>query len=525
MAKLTVSQTDYHNHQLELQNLWFIARSSGNYNKARWLRDQLKPHQDDVSTLATIRRSLLKSIEYWEKSYQRGTVAQNIRIEQQEAKLKTKNSAEIVPNLVRVAPAAIEIGTISAEFPPRLGNTGGTYTSGDITSRIPVFEATEYQIKLRKGKSSITKIDWLSVSFPYLSGEEEERLLWAAITDLMERCEIEIVTRNKGHHGYTNSAALAICESSGKTRNVGMLAWSEKQGYFMELSGVGCDYAMKHLDDLYTLISVYCGRISRLDVALDLHSDYCLANGFTVPKFAKQSAQGQFRSSFTPSHVKQGITHGGDWSCIINGETTADDYNATEHAAKGITVYVGSNKSDNQIVFYEKGKQLLGAVPDHVADRLRNMLSVPASSDSYEDNCRNFAELCEKHDLNPDSCSDRAWVRVERRLRRGANKKYISPDMLYDPDSAFCHYVDGLTELFQGYSEHVNAQYTDIQSFRRASAKRLQVMDMTKRLYYARQSVGSLVYELRDMDYSAEQIVEQLSSEYPIEDVVFDLLE
>ena len=520
MGELTLAQTN-----LELQNFWFLARSSGDYDKARWICDQLKPYKDHPSTLVDVRNSLLSQLEHWEKSYQRGTVIENLRLEQLKSKSqlpKPSTSGQKSDIVVSVAPAAIDHVSI---FGPPSGNTGGTYTSGDITDRVNAFHSAEYQSKLRANRSHITKIDWLSVSFPNISGEEEGRLLWAALSDFMDSCSISITVRNKGHHGYTDSAALVVQQSSGKTRNVGMLAWSEKQGYFMELSGLGCDYGMKNLDDLYVMINAYGGRISRLDVALDLHSEYCRPRGLTVPKFAKQASDGVFRSSFTPSHVSQSISHSGDWSCFINGDTTTTDYDPSKHAHRGITVYAGTNKSDNQIVFYEKGKQLLGAIPDNAADDLRYMLSIPESSDLYEGASKNISALCEKYDLNPDTCGDRSWVRVERRLRRGSNKKYISPDMLYDPDSAFCHDFDGLTDLFKDYSAYVEQEYSDPQTFRKTSSKRLQVMDMTKRLFYARQSVGNLVHELRDMDYSAEQIVEQLSSECPIEDIVFDLLE
>ena len=524
MVELTLP-INYQNHQLELQNLWFIARSSGDYDKARWLRDQLKPHKDDISTLAGVRRSLLKSIEYWEKSYKRGTVAENMRLEQAEAQLKQKEKkkcAESVANLVRVAPAAIEIGTDSAAVVPRLGNTGGTYTSGEITPLISTYHVVDKTLKLRK-RDAISKVDWISASFPYVDGEEEQRLLWAAITDLMDRAGISIAVRGKGHHGYTDSAELCISQGEGASRHVGFLAWSEKQGYFMEVSGFGCDFLMKHVDDLYTTLVVHAGRITRLDIALDLHSEYCLDKGLTVPKFSKQVAEGGFRSVFMPNHVKQRCRReGDDWEDFIHGDMTVESYDPLTDAPRGLSVYAGGDKSDNQIVFYEKGKQLLGAIPDKEAEEFRYLLACPELS---EEGKERFTHLCDKHEIDQEKCRDRAWIRVERRLKRGSNKKFISPEMLLDPDSAFCHTFEGLEALFQDYSQHVKESYTDVQTFRRVSTERLEVMSLTKKLHYARQSVGSLVHTLQDMDYSAEQIVEKLASDYPLKDIIFDLLE
>ena len=514
MSELTLSQYDN----------WFHARSSGNYNKSRWLLDQIKGESIDPPTFKELQKKLESQLKEWEKTYKKGTVCANMRLEQSKAKLDAKQKkirADSAANLVRVAPAAIEIAAESAPFATRLGNTGGTYTSGEITPSISTYQIYEDSIKLRK-KEPITKIDWLSVSFPYVSEEDRQRLLWAGIADLMERSGIEVRPRGKGHHGYTDSAELCIVKDAETSRNVGFLAWSERMGYFMELSGVGCDFAMKHVDDLYMLLGVYGGRITRLDIALDLHSDYCTTHGLTVPKFSKEVADGVYRSIFTPNHVKQRRERSGDWEGFLHGDITIDSYDPLIHAPAGLSVYAGSNKSDNQIVFYEKGKQLLGGIPEYEADKIRYMLSNPDLSEEGQE-C--FSHLCDKHGVDPKLCHERGWIRVERRLRRGANKKYISPDMLLDPDSAFCHSMDGLTNLLQTYSQHVKETYTDIKTFRRVSAERLEVVSLTKKLHYARQSVGRLVHSLQKMDYSAEQIVEKLASDHPLKDVIFDLLE
>ena len=486
--------------------------------------DQLKCENIDPPTVKALQRKLESQIKEWEKTYKKGTVCANMRLEQSKAKLDKKKEQEgsaSASRRVRVAPAAIALEAEAEPSSSRLGNTGGTQYTGEITHRQATYKAAEETLKQRK-KDTITKIDWISYSFPTVTDVDEQRLLWAGISDLMEQSSIAIAPRGKGHHGYTDSAALTIANGASNARHVGMVAWSEKQGYFLELSGLGCDCVMKHIEDLFILIRVYSGRLSRLDIALDLHSDYCIKHGLTVPKFSRQASEGFFQSAFTPSHVKQNISRPGDWGCIIDGFTTAVDYDPLEHAPKGLTVTVGTNKSDNQIVFYEKGKQMLGAMPDRVADEFADLLADPERTEEGQER---FTHLCEKYEVDAERCHERAWVRVERRFRRGANKKFIAPEMLLDPDSAFCDSMSGLTEVFQGYSQHIREKYTDVKSFRRVSAEKLEVMNLSKKLYYARQNVGALVHTLGDLGYSAEQIVEKLSSKQPLKDIVFDLLE
>ena len=505
---------------------WFHARLSGNYDKARWIAQQISGYSDDKGTVEQSKLDYETLLKQWEQAYQPGTVCRNMRLQQfRDSITKRDKKKRAIPpaNLVRVAPAAIEIAGGIAPIPSPSGNTGGSYTTGEISSYISAYQATDETLKKVGDEESITKVDWLSVSFPYMKEDEEQRLIYAALCDFLTTASIQMSPRDRGYHGYTDSAGLSVCNDSGAARNVGIVAWSEQQGYFLELTGVGCDYAMKYRNDLYTLINVYGGRISRLDIALDLHSDYCTANGLTVPKFACEADQGVYRAAHTPGHVRQRMNHEGDWGCIIHGSVTAETYDPFEHAINGLTVYVGSSKSDNQVVFYEKGKQLLGGLPDNVADEFRHMLSWPENLS--EEGQERFTHLCEKYELDPGACLERGWVRVERRFRRGSNKKYICPNMLLLPDSAFCDRMDGLEGLFQDYSKHVRKKYADVRSFRRVSVEKLEVATLTKKLYWAKQSVGSLIRTLDDLGYSAEQIVERMASDYPLKDIIFDLLE
>ena len=404
-----------------------------------------------------------------------------------------------------------------------MDNTGGTSITCDITSRVSTYRAIEETLKLYKGES-LTKVDWVSVSFPTVQLEDEQRLLWAQFADLLERVGIAIVPRGKGHHGYTDSAALEVCEPSGKARNVGMLAWSDKQGYFIELSGLGCDHVLRECRDFYTIVVAYGGRLSRADITLDLFSEYCLKQGFTVPRFAQAVTEGDYRSIFTPKNAKQSINYQGDWGPIICGSVTASTYDPFVYSPRGLTVYAGSNKSDNQVMFYEKGKQLLAGVPEKAADEFLTLLSAPELSEQGKER---FTHLRDLYGIDPKKCRERGWVRVERRMRRGSNKKHIPPEILLDPDSAFCDSFDGLTDLLQGYSQYVRREYTDLKSFKRVLVEKSEVIDLTKKIYYARQHAGRLIKTLLSRDYSAAQIIDQLSGPdgYPVGDIVFDLLE
>ena len=75
---------------------WFHARASGNYSQARWLIDQLKPHQGK-STLNAERKSLLKRLELWEKAYKRGTVLEDLRLERAKREAQRKTEEQTAP--------------------------------------------------------------------------------------------------------------------------------------------------------------------------------------------------------------------------------------------------------------------------------------------------------------------------------------------------------------------------------------------------------------------------------------------
>ena len=70
-------------------------------------------------------------------------------------------------------------------------------------------------------------------------------------------------------------------------------------------------------------------------------------------------------------------------------------------------------------------------------------------------------------------------------------------------------------------------KYTDLKSFKRILVEKSEVIDLTKKIYYARQHTKHLIKTLLSRDYSAGQIIDQLSGPdgYPVEDVIFDLLE
>lgn len=412
-----------------------------------------------------------------------------------------------------------DLSEYPAALTPRGGNTGGTYND-DITQRLSLYRYVDEQLS-GKSLNKITKLDWFSVSFSCGGDSSAMELLHSEISDLLYECHISIAVRGKGHHGYTDSATLVIMGDTGANQNVGMLAWSSKQGYFLELSGVGCDAIYPKVDDLYQLVVLNNGRISRFDIACDLDGKYCLDKGVTVPTFGRSAAQGAFRFNFTPSHVEQQITQAGDWSGMLFGGLSLDKYDPCQHSPGGLTLYVGSTKSDNQVVIYEKGKQLLGTVPEKEYQNFQRILN--ADTETEQDKAA-MAHYIEKHGVDPSYADRKNWIRVERRFRRGSNKKWLAPEMLLHLDQAFTDSNTGLSALVRDYCEYLEQEYPTLVQFTKKIADKTKSLLLTKKMYWLKHTYGRTIKTLEMQGLCASEIIDSIKRSEGLKDVIFDMV-
>ena len=414
----------------------------------------------------------------------------------------------------RVAPAASVCASAAFES-PRSGNTGGTY-DGDITSRINIHRHCDEVLEKTSDLTNITKVDYLSVSFTAATGEFEQGVLYNQIVDFLSDHSIEVDVKDRGLHGYSNSATLVMRSDLGADINCGKFAWSDVQGVFLELSGQGCEFTRAGFADLYRLVVANGGRISRDDVCLDLDNKYCLEKGITVPKLGAMAHRGDFRSIYTRNNVVQSMKNEGDWGDITYGDITPESYDPYKHAPKGLSAYVGSQKSDNQICMYEKGKQLLGDIDDSDYLEYKRLLA------TGKDRAR-LVKLMNDNNLDLTYEGEKAWVRVERRFRRGSNKKWLAPEVLLSPDTAFIEHYPGLEKLLADYVEWLGASKVSTISFSKRSADLAKSLLLTRKFHWAKVGYGRLVTTLKSLGMSADEIMNGMARADGLKDYISDL--
>lgn len=373
-------------------------------------------------------------------------------------------------------------------------------------------------VRVRESGGSLTKVDWITATFP--EADHNDRL-YNALFDLCVDAGLSVHGRSKGMHCYTQSAAIQYhSDVSGTSTNVGHIAWG-RQGLMFELSGLGCEYVRSQFVDLVNMIIFYSGRLTRLDLALDLSGDYCEAWGITVPTLLTRAKAGEFASKYAPEHAKQTIDLAGDWSDFVCGVLSTVDYSPADHCPKGLTAYVGGKTAENQLVIYEKGKQLLGMVDKDQYLEYSRKLQTMRTAKSRASIIRKMETLT----YNPDYDHDRSWVRIERRIRRGSNKKDISLAMVLDPDGAFVSGFPGLQALYAGYRENVHAVYRDFEEYRAVGLDKHESLVMTRKVFWAKRQYGRLVKSMQNEGLTAGDIVELLTRADGLKEYIFDLLD
>jgi len=374
------------------------------------------------------------------------------------------------------------------------------------------------RVRVQKSGGSLVKVDWLTVTFPEQDANDK---LWAELYDLLTDCNMGVFGRAKGMHNYTMSAVVQFASDvSGTSTNVGHLAWG-RQGLLFELSGMGCELLRQKLPELVNLIILYGGRLTRLDLALDLHGNFTESRKITVPTLLTRAKAGEFASKYAPEHCKQSIDLAGDWSDFACGLLNPEDYNPAEHCPKGLTAYIGGKTSENQFVIYEKGKQLLGLVDKdqylEYSEKLQKLRSAASRSA--------LIRKMEKLSYNPDFDHDRSWVRIERRIKRGSNKKDISLAMVLDPDGAFISGFPGMDAIYQDFRTDCQCIYRDFEEYRAEGLAKHESLLLTRKVFWGQRQYGRLVKTLQSEGLSAGDIVDLLGRSDGLKEYIFDLLE
>lgn len=357
---------------------------------------------------------------------------------------------------------------------------------------------------------SLVIVDWLTLTF----GEKDPDLHTVIISnlyDMLEDAGISIIARSRGLYNYDNSAQLKIISDLGADVSVGNIAHSERQGVMLELSGAGCEAMRSTMRDLYVFAQVHTARITRVDLALDLSSEYCTSTGFTVPRQGMLAQNGDYASNY--GSKKQSISTVGAWNDLLFGGVSCDDYDPLKHASGGLTLYVGANTSENQIVIYEKGKQLLGGIEQKDLDLI--MSDYRRVSERKRNSLIN-------NGFDPYYLDKRAWVRIERRIRRGGHKKDIPLAFMLDPDSAFCLDFPRLSDVYASYADYVQREIdlVEYRAQRKANAKNILI---SGKIFWAKRQYGRLVQTLFREGFTAEEIFTVLAREQGLKDFVFDI--
>jgi DNA relaxase NicK len=370
-----------------------------------------------------------------------------------------------------------------AKYPPYC-NTGG-------------YDDSHKNSKLQKTVSSydvnVTTVDWLRLTTTDLEVYEATMGDLLADGGIFNSADMDVKWSDKGMHGYDTSASILIWKDNDYL-TVGHIAMAESgrnRGGLLELTGTGCKILqLEHPAlwlELFNLLQYHDWRISRVDVALDLHGDYATAMGYTVPKLLLQAKnEGLFQSDrLRNPNMKQSFSMAGDWSDLAIGNITPANYDPLEHCPAGLTAYVGNRKSaDDFFRVYEKGKELLGAMAE------------------------------------PDSI-DRAWVRIEHEMSRKATGRNIPLEVMIRPDAHFAESRSGVRNILDQLRAYQSLEATA--QHQREQFKREKGLLLSKKMHWARHSYGRLMRTLVEQGMTAEEIVDMLSRISGLKEFVFDL--
>ena len=340
----------------------------------------------------------------------------------------------------------------------------------------------------------ITTVDWLRLTTSDLDAFNATMGDLLADDGLFAHAGLDVRWKEKGLHGYDNSASIMVWKDNDylTVGNIGTSEQGRNKGGLLELTGTGCkilqlEYPLLWLE-LFDLLQYHDWRISRVDVALDLSGEYAQANGYTVPMLFKQAVnEGLLQSdNLRNPNMKQNFSTAGDWSALVVGNITPEQYNPLEHCPAGLTAYIGNRKSsDDFFRIYEKGKELLGQMAE------------------------------------PESI-DRGWIRIEHEMSRKASGRIIPLEVMLHPDHYFCAGRSGARAIMDKLRQDIH-RLKAAHQWQREQFIREKGLLLSKKIHWAKHSYGRLFRTLTEQGIDPLDIIDWLSREDGLKEFVFDI--
>ncbi len=210
-------------------------------------------------------------------------------------------------------------------------------------------------------------IDWVSVTFKYVTVEK-------IIKNVLKLDKSLFIKLNNGKNGYGKQYVFG---------NISIQYGDERYDIHLMLNGAGCrqlDFYLKFQErewkDFFQECLDLAGSFTRVDLALDDRKTY-----FTIKELDKKIDNGELVSRFRKSN-------------------TEHSKNVSDGSNRGMTLYIGSKKSDIFVRMYEKNYEQ--------ADKLKVFVEEIGPWNRYEIEMRDdYANECA---MNLSEISDISWV-------------------------------------------------------------------------------------------------------------------
>jgi len=331
-------------------------------------------------------------------------------------------------------------------------------------------------------QDNFAKIDWLRFT---ATGFDSLGLINELDHLLSFGSDFKLIDAGKGRLGYTDSYHIAYSTDSGYAP-VGVIAFSPSEdqpncGFMVDITGDGCHLLREAglFLEVVTFVRDYRLRIARLDLALDL-----IGSSYTVPGILRDHKVNGLFNSYKSGGKQMSCSSAGDWTDFIVGDLSIDDYDVQEDCPKGLTAYFGSRKSPHYFRVYEKGKQILGELPEH------------------------------------DPTIPKNWVRIEHEWKYDHNHPPIPYEALIRPDFYFLAGRSARSFLTYCYNNISEQPPAEVKAKSQSLQKRLM---LTRKIKWAKHQYGRLIKTLRDLGMTAQQVVHSLERGNGLDHYIYDM--
>ena len=338
----------------------------------------------------------------------------------------------------------------------------------------------------------VTHIDWLRFTLRGVEYLHVAPELFDLLEDILPDLELkrsttkilgysEVWTLNYWQDNQLHSLGYIGLESSSLASHAGLMC---------DLTGVGCGLIKQsgRWRELVDWISYFGARITRADVALDVCGDYARKNGITVPSMMRRVSNGFLSTPKTPASYVPAMATLGDWSDILLGNATLDNYNPATQGRGGLTLNVGTRAGSARYYrFYEKGKQILGKMAE------------------------------------PDADVDMHWLRLECEFKREKTQGDIPYELLLESDAWLCSNRPELFAFVQDYRLFLCGDDADslVMVFKKTVALSKSLL-LTRKVFFARRQYGRLVNTLLTEGFDHDKVIKMIIGSKGLKDYIYD---